>query len=70
MYVFMQSCHALPFVRVASFMYTIIHAGILVDFGNQDIEVISEVLKMFLKELPNPLIPFSLYNKFIEAGSE
>ena len=51
-------------------MYTIIHAGIPVDFGDQDVNIISGVLKMFLRELPDPLIPFSLYDKFIEAGSE
>ena len=36
----------------------------------KDINIISEALKLFLKELPDPLIPFNLYNKFIEAGSE
>ena len=41
-----------------------------VDFTNQDINIISEALKCFLRQLPDPLIPFSLYNKFIEAGSE
>ena len=44
-----------------------------VDFGDQeweDINIISGALKLFLRELPDPLIPFSLYNKFIEAGSE
>ena len=44
-----------------------------VDFTDQeweDINIISGALKLFLRELPDPLIPFSLYNKFIEAGSE
>ena len=44
-----------------------------VNFADQeweDINIISGALKLFLRELPDPLIPFSLYNKFIEAGSE
>ena len=44
-----------------------------VDFGDEeweDINIITGALKLFLRELPDPLIPFSLYNKFIEAGSE
>lgn len=44
-----------------------------VDFADEewkDISIISEALKLFLKELPDPLIPFSLHNKFIEAESE
>lgn len=48
-------------------------ADLPVDFGDQeweDINIISGALKLFLRELPDPLIPFSLYNKFIEAGSE
>jgi len=48
-------------------------ADLHVDFADQeweDINIISGALKLFLRELPDPLIPFSLYNKFIEAGSE
>ena len=44
-----------------------------VDFTDQeweDISIIPGALKLFLRELPDPLIPFNLYNKFIEAGSE
>ena len=41
-----------------------------VDFSDKDISIISEALKLFLEELPDPLIPFSLHNKFIEAESE
>ena len=50
-----------------------VHTDIHVDFDDQeleDINIISGALKLFLRELPDPLIPFSLYNKFIEAGSE
>ena len=48
-------------------------ADLPVDFTDQeweDINIISGALKLFLRELPDPLIPLSLYNKFIEAGSE
>lgn len=44
-----------------------------VDFNDrewEDINIISGALKLFLRELPDPLIPFGLYNKFIDAGSE
>jgi len=36
----------------------------------EDINIVSGALKLFLRELPDPLIPYSLYNKFIDAGSE
>ena len=50
--------------------YNHIHAGIQVVFGDQDVNIISGVLKVFLRELPDPLIPVSLYDKIIKAGSE
>ena len=34
-----------------------------------DINVITGALKLFFRELPNPLIPNNLFDKFIEAGS-
>ena len=51
-------------------IHVFIDTDLPVDFTNQDINIISEALKCFLRQLPDPLIPFSLYNKFIEAGSE
>ena len=50
-----------------------VYTDLPVDFADQeweDINIITGALKLFLRELPDPLIPFSLYNKFIEAGSE
>ena len=45
----------------------------LVNFSDpewEDINVVAGALKLFLEKLPDPLIPYSLYNKFIEAGSK
>ena len=53
-------------------LYLVI-TDLVVDFTDhewEDINIISGALKLFLRELPDPLIPFSLYNKFIEAGSK
>lgn len=35
-----------------------------------DINVVTGALKLFLRELPDPVIPCSLYQKFIDAASE
>ena len=45
----------------------------LVNFSDpewEDINVVAGALKLFLEKLPDPLIPYSLYNKFIKAGSK
>jgi hypothetical protein len=34
----------------------------------EDINVVTGALKLFFRELPDPLIPMSLYNRFIEPG--
>ncbi len=36
----------------------------------EDIHVMSSLLKKFLKELPDPLIPGAVYNDFIACGRE
>ena len=36
----------------------------------EDINVITGALKLFFRELPDPVIPSSLYQKFIDAASE
>ena len=36
----------------------------------EDINVVTGALKLFLRELPDPVIPNSLYQKFIDASSE
>ena len=41
-----------------------------VKFADQDIKVVAGALKLFLKELPNPLISYSVYFKFTKAESE
>ena len=46
------------------------HKGHYVDFADQDITVIAGALKLFLKELPNPLIPCSVFLKLTPAESE
>jgi hypothetical protein len=34
-----------------------------------DPHVVANLLKLFLRELPQPLIPFQLYPHFLEASS-
>lgn len=44
--------------------------GPLPDLGAvPDPHVVATLLKLFLRELPQPLIPFQLYPHFIEAAS-
>uniref|UniRef100_A0A8C8XZW9 Rho-GAP domain-containing protein n=1 Tax=Panthera leo TaxID=9689 RepID=A0A8C8XZW9_PANLE len=38
--------------------------------GNLDVHVITGALKLFFRELPEPLFPFSHFRQFIEAISE
>lgn len=35
------------------------------DDVKQDIHSISSMLKMYFRELPNPLLTYQLYNKFV-----
>jgi hypothetical protein len=35
-----------------------------------DINVVSGALKLWLRELPEPLMTYALYNEFIEAARE
>lgn len=35
-----------------------------------DINVVSGALKLYLRELLNPVIPLELYTEFMDAGSE
>lgn len=49
------------------------HAEESVDLSDpqwDDINVVTGALKLFLRELPDPVIPCSLYQKFIDAASE
>ena len=41
-----------------------------VNLSTYDVHCIAGVLKKYLRELPNPLIPVEMYNQFIEASSE
>ena len=36
----------------------------------EDINVVTGALKLFFRELPDPVIPSSLYQKFIDSASE
>ena len=35
-----------------------------------DVNTIAGLLKMYLRELPKPLLPFDLYSRFINAASK
>jgi hypothetical protein len=35
-----------------------------------DINIVTGCLKLYLRELPDPLIPFRLYKPFIDSASE
>jgi hypothetical protein len=41
-----------------------------VDFSGYDFSTISSVLKRFLLELPDSVIPVQWYHKFIDASGE
>lgn len=41
----------------------------LLSTPNQDVHNITSLVKLFLRELPDPLIPHSFYDAFIEANS-
>jgi len=36
----------------------------------EDIHLVTGALKMFLRELPEPIVPFNFFDKFIAACSE
>jgi len=36
----------------------------------EDIHVVTGALKMFFRELPEPLFPFQFFERFVEAISE
>ena len=58
---------------VIKFIFVHIFTDLPVNFSDEeweDINIVSGALKLFLRELPDPLIPYNLYNKFIDAGSE
>ena len=52
------------------FLNCLSHKGHYVDFADQDITVIAGALKLFLKKLPNQLIPYSVFIKLTPAKSE
>ncbi len=35
----------------------------------EDINTVAGLLKMYLRELPQPLLPYELYSRFINAAS-
>jgi hypothetical protein len=71
--------HTFPFSFPLTFTFTC--AGVLISFacidmkGNLDFDnvedphLISSLLKMYLRELPEPLMTFDLYTEFIDINS-
>jgi len=47
----------------------LLQAGKKVNFYELDILLIASILKLWLRELPDPLIPFNFYDKLIALGS-
>jgi len=41
-----------------------------VDLSNEDVHIICGLLKLYLRELPEPLFTFDLYNDFLESRSD
>ena len=42
--------------------------GDSVDFGSEDIHDVAGVLKMFLRELPTPILTYNIYERVIASG--
>lgn len=52
-------------------MITMFFFGVvIVDFSDKKIHSIAVLLKQFLMELSDPVIPFALYNKFMDSHDE
>jgi len=47
----------------------LLEAGEEVNFSELDIETVSSIFKLWLRELPTPLIPFRCYSKLLALGA-
>lgn len=47
-----------------------LNSGETCDFSQVDIHTLSNILKLFLRELPEPVITFGLYNSLIELAAQ
>jgi len=55
---------------VTEFVLSQIYLPIFFDKEWENVNIVSGAPKMFLRELLDPLIPYSFYKKFIDVGSE
>jgi hypothetical protein len=46
------------------------NSGVDVKLAGRDCHVVTGVVKLFLRELPDPLCTFALYNNFLTIGKE
>jgi len=46
-----------------------LEAGKEVNFNEMDIETVASIFKLWLRELPTPLIPFTCYSKLLALGA-
>lgn len=51
-------------------MTDIDNTDVMSEEWSADINVVSGALKLWFRELPEPLLTYGLYNAFIEAASE
>ena len=68
----MYFCYPTSLSPISSTPYTPPPDASAVDPNNPqwDHNVFASTLKLYLRELPEPVFPHSLYNEFIAAGSE
>ena len=65
--IFRSSCNGVDLNRVKD----IIHSGHDIcdkDFGQDGVIIASNIVKSFIRELPDGFIPYSFYNQFLGAG--
>lgn len=62
---------AVGFLSVSTFLFCFSEEQLDLEDGQwEEIHVITGALKLFLRELPEPLFPFSSFDKFIAAIRE